>query len=446
MLIIMVLYTILNFYVLRKNDLRWQNRVCRKQIFLVFLLQCLGYLILYLRTEDTKILAFYGFQVAFFLMYFILFKTIYPQCSRVLLSNLVFLFSLGLLMITRLDFDRAKKQFAIGVIACLITLVIPAIIRHMRFLSRWAWFYAIVGIGLLSVVWLFGSTSYGAQLTLSLGPVALQPSEFVKISFVFFTASMFQKGQSFGRAVITTAVAGAHVLILVASTDLGSGLVYFMSYLFMIYVATHKFWYFAGGLGAGAVAAVGAYHLFDHVKVRVAMWQNPFSDYEGKGYQLAQSLFAISSGGWLGLGLCQGYPGSIPLARNDFIFSAICEELGVIFAICLVLIYLGFVLQLFWVSTWMDVLFYKIVGFGLAVMLGVQVFLHIGGVTKMIPSTGITLPLISYGGSSVLSTMIIIGVIQGLHLMKQNEVEEIERRAVEPEEPEEEREGEGRFR
>ena len=155
MLIIMVLYTILNFYVLRKNDLRWQNRVCRKQIFLVFLLQCLGYLILYLRTEDTKILAFYGFQVAFFLMYFILFKTIYPQCSRVLLSNLVFLFSLGLMMITRLDFDRAKKQFAIGVIACLITLVIPAIIRHMRFLSRWAWFYAIVGIGLLSVVWLF---------------------------------------------------------------------------------------------------------------------------------------------------------------------------------------------------------------------------------------------------------------------------------------------------
>ena len=150
MLIIMVLYTILNFYVLRKNDLRWQNRVCRKQIFLVFLLQCLGYLILYLRTEDTKILAFYGFQVAFFLMYFILFKTIYPQCSRVLLSNLVFLFSLGLLMITRLDFDRAKKQFAIGVIACLITLVIPAIIRHMRFLSRWAWFYAIVGIGLVA--------------------------------------------------------------------------------------------------------------------------------------------------------------------------------------------------------------------------------------------------------------------------------------------------------
>ena len=197
MLIIMVLYTILNFYVLRKNDLRWQNRVCRKQIFLVFLLQCLGYLILYLRTEDTKILAFYGFQVAFFLMYFILFKTIYPQCSRVLLSNLVFLFSLGLLMITRLDFDRAKKQFAIGVIACLITLVIPAIIRHMRFLSRWAWFYAIVGIGLLSVVWLFGSTSYGAQLTLSLGPVALQPSEFVKISFVFFTASMFQEGTIF---------------------------------------------------------------------------------------------------------------------------------------------------------------------------------------------------------------------------------------------------------
>ncbi len=434
MLLIMVLYTILNFYVLRKQDVRWQNRVCRKQIFLVFLLQFLGYLIIYLRTMELQMLIFYGIQVLFFLVYFILFKTIYPQSSRVLLSNLVFLFSIGIMMLTRLDVSLAEKQFVIGMAAVAITLFIPVIISKLKALSRWAWLYAVVGIALLLLVWAVGDTEYGAQLRISIGSFALQPSEFVKLSFVFFTASMFQKSQSFPRVVVTTIVAAAHVLILVASTDLGSGLVYFMSYLFMLFVATRQPLYFLGGLGAGSGAAVLAYHMFSHVRVRVAMWQNPFSDYEGRGYQMAQSLFALSSGGWFGLGFYQGVPNSIPLAENDFIFSAICEELGIIFGICLVLIYLGFVLQMLWVSTWMNEIFYKIVGFGLAVTVGVQVFLHIGGVTKMIPSTGITLPLISYGGSSVVSTMLIIGVIQGLHLMKQKEVEAIEQAATAPEE------------
>lgn len=434
MLIIMVLYTVLNFYVLRKQDVRWQNRVCRKQIFLVFLLQFLGYLIIYLRTMELQMLIFYGIQVVFFLIYFILFKTIYPQSSRVLLSNLVFLFSIGLMMLTRLDVGLAEKQFVIGMAAAAITLFIPVIISKLKALSRWAWLYAIVGVALLLLVWAVGDTEYGAQLRIRIGSFALQPSEFVKLSFVFFTASMFQKGQSFPRVVVTTIVAAVHVLILVASTDLGSGLVYFMSYLFMLFVATRQPLYFFGGLGAGSGAAVLAYHMFSHVRVRVAMWQNPFSDYEGRGYQMAQSLFALSSGGWFGLGFYQGVPNSIPLVENDFIFSAICEELGIIFGICLVLIYLGFVLQMLWVSTWMNEIFYKIVGFGLAVTVGVQVFLHIGGVTKMIPSTGITLPLISYGGSSVVSTMLIIGVIQGLHLMKQKEVEAIEQAATAPEE------------
>lgn len=443
MLLIMVLYTGLNFYVLRKQDVRWQNRVCRKQVFLVFLLQFLGYLIIYLKTMEIRMLIFYGIQVLFFLIYFILFKTIYPQSSRVLLSNMVLLFSIGLMMLTRLDVDKAEKQFIIGMIAAAVTLVIPVIIKHMKALSKWAWLYAAVGIALLLLVWAVGDTNGGAQLRISFGGFALQPSELVKLTFVFFTASMFQKGQSFGRIVVTTGIAAAHVLILVASTDLGSGLVYFLSFLFMLFVATRQPLYFFGGLGAGCGAAALAYKLFSHVRVRVAMWQNPFSDYEGKGYQMAQSLFAISSGSWFGLGFYQGVPTTIPLKENDFIFSAICEELGVIFAICLVLIYLGFILQMFWVSTWMDELFYKIVGFGLAVMVGVQVFLHIGGVTKMIPSTGITLPLISYGGSSVVSTMLIIGVIQGLHLMKQREVEEIEYAAAaqDEEDPEEDFEG-----
>ena len=381
---------------------------------MVLLLLTLGYLILFLRKEDFTVLLFFVFQFAFFIIYYKVFCKIYPNCSRIIISNTILLFGIGLLMLARLDFSYALRQFIIGAVAFLVSLGIPAIIKNLKALVRWAWLYGILGVGLLLAVWLLGSTTYGAQLTISFGPIQLQPSEFVKISFVLFTASMFGKKRTFSQVLITSIVAGAHVLILIASTDLGSGLVYFVSYLFMIFVATHQPGYFVAGIIGGGVASIGAYSIFDHVRIRVQMWQNPFSDYENKGYQLAQSLFAISSGGLFGLGLCQGYPNSIPLARNDFMFSAICEELGIVFAACLILIYLGFIIQLFRASTRIEGMFYQIVGVGLASMIGVQVFLHIGGVTAMIPSTGITLPLISYGGSSVLSTMITIGIIEGI--------------------------------
>lgn len=417
MLIIMVIYTFFNFIAIGVRTEKRKKSLCAKQLFMVFLLLTLGYLIIILRKEDYTIAIFFAVQFVFYLAYYRLFIRFYKRASRLIISNSILLFGFGVMFLTRLDYTRAITQFSIGAAAFAVSMLIPVIIKKLPVLAKWAWLYAIVGIGLLAVVWRLGSTTYGAQLTLSLGPVAIQPSELVKISFVFFSASMFAKSRSFKQVFLTAIVAAVHVLILVASTDLGSGLVYFVSFLFMIFVATHKPGFFAAGIGAGAAAAVGAYAVFDHVRIRVKMWLDPFSDYENKGYQLAQSMFAISSGGWFGLGLCKGYPNSIPLARNDFIFSAIIEELGIIFACCLLLIYLGFLIQLFRVSTRIDGMFYQIIGVGLASMIGIQVFLHVGGVTRMIPSTGITLPLVSYGGSSVLSTMITIGVIQGLNII-----------------------------
>ena len=428
-ILIMALYTGLNFYVLRKQDLVWQNRVCRKQFFLIFLFHSLSFLIIYMRTEDWQMIVYYILQLSFFIAYRLIFTAIYPDCSRVILSNTMMLLSVSFVMLTRLDINKSQRQFIYAAAAAALTLIVPVVIKYMRVISKLAWLYAIVGIGLLGLVWRLGNTTYGAQLSFSFGGITLQPSEFVKLSFVFFTASMFRREQSFARAFATTVIAAAHVLILVASTDLGSGLVYFLSYIFMIFVATRRWQYLAAGAGAGVAASVLAYQLFDHVRVRVSIWKDPFADYNGKGYQLCQALFAVASGGWFGLGLYRGVPTSIPVVTKDSIFAAICEEMGMIFGICLILIYLGFILQMFWVSTWMNTLFYKIVGFGLAVMVGAQVILHIGGITAMIPMTGITLPLISYGGSSLISTMIIIGIIQGLHLMKQREVDFIEQRA-----------------
>ena len=421
MLLIVLLYSILNLYGLRSVDVRWQNRLSRHQMFLLFLLHTLGYLIIYLKTSEIRMVAFYGIQLAVFFLYYVSFGFLYRHGSRLLIGNTLTLIVLGLMMQTRLDFEYAMRQFVFVCAGLILTLLIPVVIRYMHILAKWGWVYAIVGVGALVAVWVVGNTTYGAQLSISIGGFALQPSEFVKILFVFMTASMLQRSTSFRNVVIVTAIAAVHVLVLVASTDLGSALVYFVSYLFMLFVATHQPLYMAAGFGAGSAAAVGAYFLFSHVRVRVMMWKDPFFDYDNKSRQIAQSMFAISTGGWLGSGFYQGMPKLISLVRNDFVFAAICEELGVIFAICIIIIYLGFVLQMIWVSTWMNELFYKIVGFGLAVMFGFQVFLHIGGVTRMIPCTGITLPLISYGGSSVLTTLIMIGIIQGLHLMKEKE-------------------------
>ena len=160
----------------------------------------------------------------------------------------------------------------------------------------------------------------------------------MKIIFVFFVAASLHYSKEFKNVVVTTAIAAAHVLVLVVSTDLGAALIFFVVYLVMLYVATRQPLYAVAGLGAGSLAAVAAYHLFSHIRVRVEAWQDPIGTYSGSGYQVAQSLFAIGMGGWFGSGLFQGQPDTIPVAETDFIFSAITEEMGVIYALCLILI------------------------------------------------------------------------------------------------------------
>ncbi len=152
--------------------------------------------------------------------------------------------------------------------------------------------------------------------------------------------------------------------------------------------------------------------------MRVAAWRDPFADIEGKGYQLSQSLFAIGTGSWAGMGLLMGSPDKIPVVEADFIFSAIAEEMGCLFAICLILICLSNFLMFMNISMSIGNGYFKVISLGLAVNYGFQVFLTIGGVTKLIPLTGVTLPLVSFGGTSVMSTLFMFAIIQGLYIIK----------------------------
>ena len=295
------------------------------------------------------------------------------------------------------------------------------IIDKFKYLDKLGWIYGTIGLICLFLVFIpeIGVTKYGASNWIQIGNVSLQPSEFVKILFVFFISAMLTYKESFRDIVKITIMAGIYVIVLVAERDLGAALLYFITYLVVLYVATSKSIYMATGLGVGSVAAVLASKYFSHVKVRVSAWKNPFKDIDKGGYQLANSLFAIGTGGWFGMGLGKGFPTSIPLSESDFIFPAISEELGGIFAFCLVMVYLSCFLMFINIAMKMKKRFYKLTAMGLSTMFICQVLLNVGGVTQFIPSTGVTLPLISYGGSSVLSTILVFSIVQGMYVLNQ---------------------------
>lgn len=424
MILLIAIYTYYNFRFFGIRDEWGKRHLCRLQNVVMVLIHTLAYLIIYLRTEDEKTLMFFGAQLLFFFLYMGLYRLFYRNLSRLLLNNACMLLSTSFIILTRISMDRAVRQFAIVAVAAAVTMIIPFIMDRAWQLSKIPWVYGSIGLALLLVVCVMGNTAFGAQLSINIGGFSFQPSEFVKISFVFFVATMFYRSVDFKTIAVTTAVAAAHVLVLVMSKDLGSALIFFVTYLLMLFVATGSWLYLGLGAGSGAAAAVIAYNLFSHVRTRVEAWLDPWSDISGKGYQISQSLFAIGTGGWFGMGLYQGMPSKIPVVEKDFVFSAISEEMGGIYAICLILICLGCFMQFMMIAAKMQAVFYKLIAFGLGTTYIVQVFLTIGGVTKFIPSTGVTLPFVSYGGSSILSTFIVFNVVQGLYILKRNEEEE----------------------
>lgn len=423
LVILIILYTFQCFNVFQKKEERTKKRLMRKQFALIILMNSIAFLVIFLKTTDVNAVIFYGEIMIYLTAVQLLYRLFYKKASILLINNMCMLLSIGFIIIYRLDVDKANRQLMIVAAGSVLALIIPVLIRKMRFLKKLTWLYAAAGaLGLMAVLVLAQVTG-GAKLSI----FGIQPSEFIKIIFVFFLAAALWEDHSFRQVVKVTIVAGIHVLVLVASRDLGSALVFFVTFLVMVYVATKKPIYFFGGLAGLSVASVAAYFLFGHVRQRVVAWKDPFSVYNQEGYQIVQSMFAIGTGSWFGMGLYQGSPKSIPVVQEDFVFAAICEELGGIFAICMILVCMSFFLMIVNISLQIKNPFYKLIALGLGTEYAFQVFLHIGGATKFIPMTGITLPLVSYGGSSALSTIILLAIIQGLYILREDEDEELEK-------------------
>ncbi|MDO5346163.1 MAG: FtsW/RodA/SpoVE family cell cycle protein [Lachnospiraceae bacterium] len=420
-LILMVLYTIQSYTVFRRTGARAKEYVFLRQNISMFFMHFIAFMMMFLKTMDLQLLAFYGAQAIYLGFTLVLFRNLYPKASRLLINNMCMLLTIGMIMITRLSYDWSIKQFKIIIAGTVLSLIIPIIIRKLMVITKMTWAYTFVGIGLLGLVLVAARVTNGAKLSLDIGSFSFQPSEFVKIIFVFAVAGLLTEAKNFKRIILATGLAAVHVLILVISKDLGSALIFFITYLVMLFVSTRNPFLVLIGLLAGAVAAVAAFFLFSHVRVRVNIWRDPFSDYANTGYQICQSLFSIAAGGWLGTGLYQGSPTAIPYVAQDCMFSAIAEELGGIFAICLILVCMSCFIMFINIAMKLTNRFYRLVALGLGTAYAVQVFLTIGGVTKLIPLTGVTLPLVSYGGSSVLSTLAMFAIVQGLYMLRRDE-------------------------
>lgn len=417
-LLLTAIYTYLGFAVLRgKNSQQRKQWIYRGQNFLILLIHFVGFLVLYLQRQETRLIWLYLSQLAVLAVSGILYRRLYRGFSSVLFLHMQFFLMTGFVFLTRLSWDQSVKQTVFVGAALCICLIVPWILEKCVFFDRMGIIYALLGIVLLLWVKVAGKEVYGATNWIRVNGVSFQPSEFVKLCFVFMTAAFLAKRHDFKQVVIVSALAAAQVLLLVLENDLGGALIFYVTYVLMLVMATRSWWYLAAGGCGGVLAAVGAYFAFAHVRVRVLAWQDPWSYIDNQGYQVAQSLFGIGTGGWFGMGLGKGLPNNIPVVTSDFIFAGLSEELGGFYAICLILIFLCsffLILNMAWKT---KNKFHQLITAGFCIMYAFQVFLSVGGVVKLIPSTGVTLPFISYGGSSVVSMILMFAIVQGMYVV-----------------------------
>ncbi|SKA98484.1 cell division protein FtsW, lipid II flippase [Caloramator quimbayensis] len=346
--------------------------------------------------------------------YFII-SRFFPAGDKYLLILSSFITQFGLVMIYRLNSQnpvRAIKQitfFTIG-IAAYIFLVI--FLPEIKKFERLRYVYIIITIVLLSSTLFLGREIKGSKNWIQIGRFNMQPSEIAKLFLILYLSSSIKYIKNFYDALKESIPVFISIGLLVVEKDLGAGLIFFGIYITMLYIGTSNFKYILSAVIIFLLGGLASYFIFPHVKVRIDIWLNPFAYKTGKGYQICQSLFAIAAGGLFGTGLGLGYPQFIPEVHNDFIFSAICEEFGLLGASALILLYILLVYRGLRTAIYAKDDYSRLVAVGISSMLAFQIFVVIGGVTKMIPMTGITLPFVSYGGSSMLLNFICLGVLQ----------------------------------
>lgn len=385
-------------------------------LLIVFLLLAAGILLI----DPAKILSLTLF-VSFFLLAHIAMRIFLPQADNILLPLTAFLTQLGLIMIFRLKPHLLTVQLlwlGLGLLAMLASIVF---LRNYGELENFKYISALLGLGLLLSPTFFGKEINGVKLWLSFGRFNFQPSEIAKVLIIIFLAAYLKDK----KELLSISGRNKHLgplltmwllslFILVFQKDLGSSFLFFAIFLIMIYVATGRGSFIGLGGALFLMGTTGSYFLFNHVRLRIDIWLNPWLDPANRSYQIVQSLFALASGRFSGSGLGRGYPYYIPAVHTDFIFSALAEELGLLGAIAILLAYLLFAYRGFKIALNTEDEFGKLLALGLTSIFALQGLVIIAGSSRLIPITGITLPFISYGGSSIVSNFILLGLLLGI--------------------------------
>ena len=369
-----------------------------------------------------------GIFVAFIVAHFAI-RLLAPDSDPAILPIVFVLSGIGIAFVTRLAPELALNQVIwlfVGVIAMVFIL---AISRHIEKLANYKYTLMILGFALLlsPLLPVVGTEIYGSRIWLSIGPLSFQPGELAKVVIVLFLASYLSANRemlsvftwrigpfrlpdirTLAPMIVMWAIA---LLIVIFEKDLGSAVVFFFVFLAMLYVATGKKFYLIVGILLMAAGCIGAYMGFSHVQIRVANWLDPFSDPQGNGYQMLQGLFSMADGDLFGVGIGRGLAENIPVVESDFIFAAIAEECGLLGAAGVLLLYLSFAIRGYVTAARAKSDFSSMASVGLTTTIVLQAFIIVGGVTRLIPLTGLTLPFVSQGGSSLLASFIAIGFL-----------------------------------
>lgn len=402
---------------------RWQYTGQRALLFLIALFTLSAFALLSVREDvlDVGALLLGAACAALLLVQYLVLTHFFPGLDRYVMLIVQMLVSVGFVMQYRLNPDYGILQvqwFGVAMVANAVALLA---VRYVNSWYRWRWWIIFGGLALLALSILFGRWTYGAKNWLSIAGQSFQPSEAVKVLLVILSATLLADYRGARSLIPLVGFVGASIVLLLLQRDLGAALLYALTTLLTLFAATGSWLLLGAGTVVGTAAAVLSYRLFSHVRVRVAIWKNPWAQVESAGYQIVQGLAAIASGGLLGLGLCLGSPRSIPAYHTDFIFAVICEEFGILFGLLMIVLYVLLVLRGIRIALHAQSRFDALLAFGVTAMLAVQTFVILGGVIKMIPLTGITLPFVSYGGSSLVTNMALIGALEAVAVRTETE-------------------------
>lgn len=346
-------------------------------------------------------------------------RRFYPDGDKFILIFASVLAVVGVAMLYRINPNTAIKQLIWIALGIIVYILIVVILPDLKSFAKYKNVYMIITLVLMPLALIFGTEQFGAKNWILIGPISFQPSEFAKIALVLYLAAAlatYESKKSFKEEVKQlfqpALVAGFSMGCMVLQRDLGSALIFFGISITLLYVATSKKKYVFTALGLAAIGSVAGYTMFGHVRERVMIWRDPWKYALGSSYQIVEGMYSIAAGGLFGVGLGQGHFQNLPVKESDMIYAIICEEFGIIFAIGLMIIYFLLFYRGIRAAFVTKDSYSQLIAVGFSTMIACQTLVIIGGIFSVIPLTGITLPIISYGGSSVLTIFFALGILQ----------------------------------